>query len=185
MNAPAAIRMKVPEFLKWTEAQTRGRFELVNGEVVAMAPERARHNLAKGAAYRALGDAVASASLPCTVFSDGMTVTIDENNSREPDVAVQCGVDQDLDSTVLASPIIVVEVISPSSRHSDTSEKLVEYFSVGSIQHYLIVDPEKRAIIHHQRAAFGEIHTRIHSGGELNLSPPGMTIPVNRFFDRT
>jgi len=185
MNAPAKVRMKVPEFLEWAEAQPKGRYELVNGEVVAMAPERARHNLAKGAAYRALVDAVEDAGLPCSVFSDGMTVTIDEDNSREPDVSLQCGVDQDLDSVSLVSPMIVIEVISPSSKHSDTSEKLVEYFSIKSIQHYLIIDPEKKTVIHHRRNDDSEIRTHIFSDGELKLSPPGITIPVNKFFDRT
>ena len=45
-------RMKVPEFLAWAEAQPQGRYELVNGEVVVMAPERVRHNLVKLAVAR-------------------------------------------------------------------------------------------------------------------------------------
>jgi hypothetical protein len=53
----------------------------VRGEIVAMAPERARHNLAKLAVARALSDAVARAGLPCTVFTDGMTVVIDNDTS--------------------------------------------------------------------------------------------------------
>ena len=47
-------RMKVPEFLAWAEAQPQGRYELVNGEVLVMAPERVRHNLVKLAVARAL-----------------------------------------------------------------------------------------------------------------------------------
>ena len=39
--------MTVQEFLAWAAAQPRGRYELVRGEVVAMAPERALHNLVK------------------------------------------------------------------------------------------------------------------------------------------
>ena len=88
--------MTVQEFLVWAAAQPRGRYELVRGEIVAMAPERARHNLVKAAVFRALSDAVARAGLPCTVFTDGMTVVIDNEHSREPDAAVQCGVAADL-----------------------------------------------------------------------------------------
>ena len=91
--------MTVPEFLAWAAKQPRGRYELVRGEVVAMAPERARHNLVKAAVFRALRDAVARAGVPCTVFTDGMTVVTDNDNSREPDAAVQCGIATDLDST--------------------------------------------------------------------------------------
>ena len=48
MTAQPKQRMTVPEFLAWAAAQPRGRYELVRGEIVAMAPERARHNLVEG-----------------------------------------------------------------------------------------------------------------------------------------
>src|SRR4029079_7589301 len=177
MTAQSKRRMTVPEFLVWAAAQPRGRYELVRGEVVAMAPERARHNLVKAAVFRALGDAVALAGLPCTVFTDGMTVVIDDEHSREPDAAVQCGVATDLDSMILQAPLIVVQVTSPSSERDATGDKLVQYFSVASIRHYLIVNPTKRVVIHHARDGDGPIATRIMSEGQLDLSPPGMTVP--------
>jgi Uma2 family endonuclease len=171
-------RMTVPEFLDWASTQPRGRYELVRGEVVAMAPERARHNLVKLEVALALKNAVKRAGLPCTVFTDGMTVVIDNDHSREPDAAVQCGASADLDSMILGAPLIVVEVTSPSSERDDTGEKLVEYFSVPSIQHYLIVNPVKKVVVHHARGQGGKILTEIASSGEINLTPPGMTVPV-------
>jgi Uma2 family endonuclease len=170
--------MTVPEFLAWAAVQPRGRYELVRGEVVAMAPERARHNLVKAAVFRALSDAVARAGLPCTVFTDGMTVVIDNEHSREPDAAVQHNVSTDLDSIILERPLIVVEVTSPSPERDDTGDKLVEYSSVPSIRHYLIVNPTKQVVVHHARDEDGEISTRIMSAGQLDLAPPGMTVPV-------
>jgi len=170
--------MTVAEFLDWATAQPRGRYELVRGEVVAMAPERARHSLTKLAVAVALRDAVKRAGLPCTVFPDGMTVVIDNEHSREPDAAVQCGVATNLDSTILEAPFIVVEITSPSSERDDTGEKLVEYFSVPSIHHYLIVNPIKKVVVHHARSQGGDIATRIASSGDIDLTPPGMTVPV-------
>jgi Uma2 family endonuclease len=178
MTAQSKQRMTVQEFLAWAAGQPRGRYELVRGEVVAMAPERALHNLVKLAVVRALGDAVARAGLPCMVFTDGMTVVIDNEHSREPDAAVQCNVSTDLDSMILEAPLIVVEVTSPSSERDDTGDKLVEYFSVPSIRHYLIVNPTKRVVVHHVRDEDGQIATRIMSNGQLDLAPPGMTVPV-------
>jgi Uma2 family endonuclease len=178
MTAQPKRRMTVPEFLAWAVEQPRGRYELVRGEIVAMAPERARHNLVKAAVFRALSDAVGRAGVPCTVFTDGMTVVIDNEHSREPDAAVQCSVSTDLDSMILEAPLIVVEVTSPSSERDDTVDKLVEYFSVPSIRHYLIVNPAKKVIVHHDRDEEGEISTRILSAGQLELTPPGITVPV-------
>jgi Uma2 family endonuclease len=177
--------MTVPEFLAWASAQPRGRYELVRGQVVAMAPERARHNLAKAAVFRALDDAVKRAGLPCTVFTDGMTVVIDNEHAREPDAAVQCNVATDLDSMILEAPLIVVEVVSPSSERDDTGDKLVEYFSVPSIRHYLIVNPEKRVAVHHARDDAGQIATRILSAGEIEFAPPGFAVPLSQLFPAT
>jgi len=171
-------RMKVPEFLAWAEAQPRGRYELVDGEIVAMAPERVRHNLVKFAVARALDDAVRRAKLPCTVFTDGVGIVINDETVREPDASVQCGVEPNLDAMTLETPLIVVEVASPSSERHDTHAKLIEYFSIRSIRHYLIILPEKRVVVHHQRNDGGTIDTRIRRDGEINLTPPGMTVSV-------
>jgi Uma2 family endonuclease len=171
-------RMTVAEFLDWATAQPRGRYELVRGEVVAMAPERALHNVVKAEVYVALRDAVKRAGLPCTAYSDGMTVVIDDEHAREPDAAVQCGVAFNPNSTVLEAPLIVIEITSPSSERDDAEDKLVEYFSVPSLHHYLIVNPIKKVVIHHARSQAGDIVTRIASSGEISLTPPGMTVPV-------
>ncbi len=170
--------MKVAEFLTWAEAQPQGRYELVDGKIVAMAPELVRHNLVKLAVAIALRDAVRSARLPCTVFTDGVGIAVNDHTVREPDASVQCGVSVDLDEMIIKAPVIVVEVASPSSERHDTHAKLIEYFSVPSIRHYLIVLPEKRAVVHHQRSEGREITTRLAHDGDIALAPPGMTVPV-------
>lgn len=178
MTAQPKPKMSVAEFIPWAMSQPKGRYELVRGEVFAQASERARHNIAKLAIARALQDAVKKAGLPCTVFTDGMTVKIDEFTAREPDAAVQCGPKVDLDAVLLEEPLIVVEVISPSSERDDTGSKLLEYFSLSSVQHYLIVDPFKPALIHHARQAGGDIRTQIHTSGQVTLAPPGLEVEV-------
>jgi Uma2 family endonuclease len=171
-------RMTVAEFLDWAMAQPRGRYELVQGEVVPMAPERALHNVIKLAVARALQDAVKRAGLPCTVYTDGMTVVIDDEHAREPDVAVECGVAFNPNTLILEAPLIVAEVTSPSSERDDTSEKLAEYFSVASIQHYLIINPTERTVTHHARGQGGTIAMHELIAGEIELTPPGMRVPV-------
>ena len=179
MSAYPDRLMTSDEFIEWAMRQQSGRYELVGGRVIAMTPERARHNLAKIAVLMALREGVNRAGLPCTVYTDGMTVVIDKHHSREPDAAVQCGVQPQPDALVLNAPVIVVEVVSPSSERDDTGSKLVEYFSVASIQHYIIVNPEKRVVVHHQRDG-PEIRTRIagEDAAELRLDPPGFAVPI-------
>jgi Uma2 family endonuclease len=182
MNVVVQRRMTVTEFLDWAAGQPNGRYELVDGLVIAMSPERNRHALVKLNVATALRSAATQAKLDCTVFPDGATVVIDKHTSREPDAAVQCG-PVDLDSLVLDAPVIVVEVLSPSSERSDTGEKLSEYFSVASIRHYLIVNPFRRLVVHHQRKAAGNIETTIVESGEIELSPPGLTVAIAALFE--
>ena len=67
--------MTVDTFLASAEGQP-GRFELVDGEVFAMAPERAGHALMKYAAQTALKRAIVAAGADCHMMPDGMTICI-------------------------------------------------------------------------------------------------------------
>jgi Uma2 family endonuclease len=179
MTIQQKIRMTVADFLVWAQTQP-GRYELVEGEPVRMAPERALHNRVKYLVCRALDASVTRAGLACDVFTDGMTVMVDGlegHRAREPDACVQCGAAQDPQSTVLAAPTIVVEVTSPSNERDDTGIKLVEYFTVPSIQHYLIVMPDTRVVVHHRRDG-ASLRTQIVSTGELRFDPPGFTLQI-------
>jgi Uma2 family endonuclease len=180
MNAPGLpkVRMKVDEFLAWSERQPDDRYELVDGEIVAMTRDTVRHNRTKFAVARSLEDAVRAAGLPCVVLVDGVGVPINDRTLRIPDVLVQCGADPDPDSLIIESPLIVVEVVSPSSERDDTDTKLIDYLSIASIRHYLIVFSEKRVVVHHQRNGGDAITTRIAHDGDIALNPPGMTVPV-------
>ncbi len=175
MNAPIVpkVRMKVDDFLAWSERQPDDRYELVDGEIVAMTRDTVRHNRTKFAVARALEDAARAAGLPCMVFIDGVGVAINDRTLRIPDVLVQCGAEPNPDALIVESPLIVVEVVSPSSERDDVETKLVDYFSVASIRHYLIIFSEKRVVVHHQRNNAGDIATRIAHDGDIVLSPPG------------
>jgi Uma2 family endonuclease len=141
-----------------------------------MTRDTVRHNRTKGAAYVALRNAVQAAGLACEVFIDGVGVTISGDTLRVPDVVVQCGAEPDLGAMVVESPVIVVEVISPSSERDDRDTKFIEYFSVASIRHYLIIFSEKRAVVHHQRNERGTLDSRIVKEGDILLDPPGLSV---------
>ncbi len=178
-DAPNAAPMTVDEFLAWAEDQ-EGRHELFNGQVYAMAPERSGHALTKLAIHTALIDGIRRSGLPCTVYPDGMTVRVGKDAAHEPDALVRCGPKLPADAIEVPDPVIVVEVLSPSTRRIDAVRKLAGYFSLESVHHYLIVDPETLPVIHHQRQAGGTILTRLLSEGMLRFDPPGFEIAVGQ-----
>ena len=79
--------------------------------------------------------------------------------------------------------MVLVEVVSPSSRARDSGSKLEDYFRMPSVRHYLIVKTENRSVIHHERDVIhhhrdvaGAITTRIVRDGSIRLDPPGIEL---------
>ena len=181
MSTSAQRRMTVDEFLVWAEGQD-GRWELYNGVPYAMAPERARHRGVKFAVQTALVRGIRNAGLSCHMEPDGATVRVSQHVAHEPDALVYGGPKLPDNSIEVPNPIILVEVASPSTRKIDASLKLTGYFSLPSVQHYLIIDPDGPPMVHHRRQADGTILTQIVHDGALRLDPPGVEIAVADIF---
>ena len=182
MTALPRHKMTVDEYLAWAQGRP-GRFELYAGVVYAMTPERAGHAQVKYAVQTALLAGIRRASLPCHMLPDGMTVRIDQDTAHEPDALVYCGQALPASAVEVPSPVIVVEVLSPSTRHIDASAKLAGYFRIPDVQHYLIVDPDSRLVIHHARGEADMVATRVVHDGGIMLDPPGIELAVADFFD--
>jgi Uma2 family endonuclease len=71
-----------------------------------------------------------------------------------------------------------VEVLSPGTASVDTGAKLAGYFRLASVQHYLLVRPTRREVVHHRRVADG-ILTRIVHEGVILLDPPGIRLTLD------
>jgi Uma2 family endonuclease len=173
MPAPASARMSVEEFLDWAERQP-GRYELVDGEVVAMAPERLSHTGLKGEIYARLRESIRTERLPCGAFVDGVGVRVTENTVYIPDVLVRCGSPLTGDPTIVPDPVIVVEVLSPSTQMVDLGAKLASYLRLETVRHYVLADIGQKLLIHHERTAAGQIVTHIVRDGTLRFDPPGI-----------
>ena len=136
----------------------------------------------EGALYERFASQIAERGLPCEAFPDGMAVRIDDETVFEQDVLVRFGPPLVDDVLLVTDPLIVIEVVSPSSRRIDVLVKLARYFRNPSIRHYLIVVPEGRIVIHHRRGANGAIETHSHEGGTVLLDPPGLSLDVAALF---
>ena len=179
MSQAVHRKLNAGEFIDWAMAQP-SRYELIAGEPVAMAPERVAHAEAKFMIARRLAEAVEAAALPCQVFTDGMAVQIDEFTVYEPDALVRCGERLPGDAVKVLDPLIVVEVVSPSSRGRDAGAKFADYFRLPSLRHYLILSTENRTVVHHARDDAGVITSRVVSDGTITLDPPGISVSLSR-----
>ena len=177
--------LTVPQFFDWWDSRKReNRYELVDGEVRAMGRDRVAHNRAKTRAFAAVASAVANADVDCEAFVDGIGVARNDRNFRLPDVVVNCGPIEP-DATIAPNPVIVVEIVSPSSEERDVHIKLAEYFEIGSMQHYLILYPARNLVVHHSRnRETGRIEASFVSAGSVTLDPPGLEIPVSQLLGK-
>ena len=181
LPAQALPRMDRDTYRAWVAGQHR-RYELLDGVPVAMNAERRSHAAVKGNVFVALRQAVRDRKLPCEVIGDGFTVEIGPDTDFEPDAQVNCGEKIDNNALAATNPVIVVEVLSPSTRSIDTGRKLSRYFQVASIQHYLVIECERRSVVHHRRDG-ARIATEIVTSGAVTCDPPGLSVSLDQIYE--
>jgi Uma2 family endonuclease len=193
MTGHAAIKpMTVAAFLDWASRRPEGeRWELIEGEPVpvrgptpthAMAAETVTHARIKRRIDHALGEALAKGDHGCEVFVSGPKVQIDANTAFEPDVVVSCA--EVPEGLLVPEPLMIVEVLSPSTRDKDFTIKLAGYAALPSVAHYLLVDTQRRLVVHHHRSAGEqEFRTSIVRGGILRLDPPGLDVDLDAMYE--
>jgi Uma2 family endonuclease len=82
---------------------------------------------------------------------------------------------------VVPDATVIVEVLSPTTRRTDVSQKLADYFQLPTVQHYLILFADRVQAIHHRRAG-DRIETRVLTEGDVTLDPPGVVVPLASFY---
>ena len=174
-------RMDADTFLEWCTHQEE-RYELVDGVPRMMAGARARHDRVVVNALVTLRRALAGT--PCEPFSGDFAVAIPKGNIRRPDVTVDCGATDD-DRLRAENPVLVVEVLSPSTRTFDSVRKVAEYQSVPSIRHILLIDPEAVAGVLHTRAVGETWTTAMLTSPEAEIPLPalGITLLLSDFYE--
>lgn len=132
----------------------------------------------------ALGATLAKGVHACEVFVSGPKVQIDAATAFEPDVVVSCA--EVPDGLLLPEPLIVVEVLSPSKRDKDFTVKLAGYAALPSVAYYLLVDTQRRLVVHHHRSpGEQEFRTTIARSGTLHLDPPGLAPDLDEIYARS
>lgn len=129
------LRMSWEAYLRLPE---KPKAEYVDGEVVVTPPVTVAHGIATVAVGQAL-----SAALPRLIVVGEVGLALPRNRLRAPDLMV---VERRPETTWVAdAPVLVVEVLSPSTRLEDLVRKSTEY-AEGGVGQYWVVDPEARVI---------------------------------------
>jgi Uma2 family endonuclease len=150
MNVQSPLRMDKQAFLAWAQTQEE-RYELDRGRVLMMTGGSRAHwqimlNLAKALDARLATEKYAV--LP------EFGVDLESGSIRFPDVVVDIANEQPRDLTATA-PVLIAEILSPSSERIDLGDKAAEYLSVPSLLAYLVLAQDEPKVWLWTRGAAG------------------------------
>lgn len=142
------------------EQSARHRHEYVNGDVYAMVGATNTHNRistnAAGFLYAQLR------GKPCQIFNSDTKIRFRKHNDVRfyyPDASVVCRPNSPGD-TFHDEPVVVIEVVSPSTRRTDEQEKRDAYLSIDSLRVYVLAEQSAVSVVVHRRTADGWITER-------------------------
>ena len=145
--------MTASDYLAW-EAEQKDRHEFVGGETFAMAGAEDRHVTVTGNLYMALRQHLSGS--PCRTYMSDMRLSVATLGSYfYPDVMVTCSTNDLASPMTKSEPKLIVEVLSPSTAAYDRGLKFSHYRSLPTLQEYVLVDIDTRAVDSYRLGADG------------------------------
>ena len=152
MSTIAARTYLTPEEYIAAERKATLKSEYLSGEIVARSGASAAHNLITMNIATQLYNQLVERGY--RVFISNMRVGIGAGVSYfYPDVSVVCDEPRFEDDTfdILLNPIVVVEVLSPSTESYDRGEKFAHYRQLESLQEYILISQDRVRVEHYLR----------------------------------
>lgn len=153
------------------ERTSFGRWEYVNGEIRQMAGGKDDHNAIAMNIGRAVGNILAPRD--CRVYGSDMKIHTGDGVNTFPDIAVVCGERQYYlgKEDVIINPLLLVEVLSPSTRGYDRGDKFDHYKTIHALEEYLLVDQDSaRVLLYTRREDHWELREAEGRDGNIYLS---------------
>lgn len=183
MSLAARAKTTEAEYLAWDLAH-EGRWEFVNGEILAMAGAGEAHDRIVSNLHGILYQRLRGG--PCRVHSADMRVLVDETGLfAYPDLSVVCGAPELAPTRPpsLKNPTVLVEVLSASTEAWDRAGKLQHYRHRASVSTILLVDSRSRRIERYVRNTDGSWTLTDHEEGEVALEVLGLALQMDELYD--
>ena len=179
MNLAVRKPMSLAEFLEWEERQEL-RYEFDGVEPSAMTGGSAAHadiqaNLITAFRNRMRG-------MPCKFYGSDLKVLVADNSSRYPDGMVVCSPVAP-NATAVRDPVVIFEVLSPSTAAKDRIVKAREYQATPSVKRYVMLEQDRIGATVHVRAQDGWSVLVLKDDDTLVMPEIGLEIPVAEFYE--
>ncbi len=162
------------------------RSEYVNGEIFAMAGASREHKLIVTNLVREVSSALRGK--PCETYSNDMRVQVNFTRCAYPDVVVACGGPQFIDGQLdtLTNPVVVMEVLSPTTAVDDRSWKFAHYRRRETLTDYVMLSQFQPFIEHYTRQGNGQWVLTDVAGLDAVLRLPSIAcnLPLTAIYER-
>ena len=178
------VNQFAPEFLTEeeylsSEVDSEVKREFIDGRVYAMAGAGYNHNCICANILRKFGNHLEGT--PCATFMSDIKVRIGQDYVY-PDVLVDCS-KMSGDNFFSTEPIIIIEVLSKSTRKADTTTKLIRYINLPSLKEYVLIEQDFVSVQVLRR----DQHWRpdyFFLGDSVNFESIGLSLTVEEIYDR-
>jgi len=181
-------RMTVDEFLAWDSGDHTGRrWQLVDGEPVAMAPARQNHGAIQSELARLLGNHLLERASPCRVITEpGIIPRVRASeNWRIPDIGVTCAPPED--EIEVRGAVLLVEILSPNN-YAETRANVWTYTTLPSVKEILVVNSvriEAELLRRRDDGTWPEQPDMIPADGTLGLASIYFDVPLAALYRTT
>lgn len=178
-------RLTIQEYLI-LERNSETKSDYLDGETFAMTGASRKHNLISVNVLAALHAQLAGS--PCEVYASDMRVRTPSDLLTYPDVVAVCGEPRfnDNEFDTLLNPILVVEVLSPSTETDDRLTKLDHYRTIPSLAEVVLVAQDRPRVEHWLRQEDGRwlIEELADLGRGLDLPAIRCRLPLEAIYRR-
>jgi Uma2 family endonuclease len=169
--------LSVEEYLEGEEL-SETKHEYLGGTVHAMAGATIRHNNIAGNAFGVLFGKLRGK--PCQPFNSDTKVRIelpDHTRFYYPDAMVVCQSNPEKDH-YQNHPVVVIEVLSESTRRTDMSEKRDGYLAIPSLKVLMLVEPDAPSVTVYRRKPEGGFSCELYEGLESVVPLPEIEVEL-------
>lgn len=172
-------RISIEEYLEG-ELLSDVKREYVDGYVYAMSGTSRNHEKIIGNLYLQFLNHLKD--MPCDVFSSNIKVHVSKNKFYYPDIMVVCS-DEDGDAYYTEKPVLIVEVLSKSTRRKDHTEKRFAYRQIETLQEYVLIEQDNVHIEVSRRSANWD-SAHYFLGDEAFFESLDLKVPVAEIYRR-
>lgn len=182
MSAVPLRKATYEEYLA-LERDSETKHEYVNGEIYAMAGGTPEHGRLATKLAQLVRNALAKR--PCELYSSDVRVRVEATGrSTYPDLSIVCSkiVPSAEDPDAITNPIVLIEVLSPSTEMDDRGNKWAHYRRIPSLECYVLVSQGERSIETYRREGKRWIYEAFGPGEVASVAGAEVTLAVDDLY---